>query len=122
MVEEHWWKKNKKETIQKLATTKHVSKGVSIIEDSDEDFFDVIDEKEREKEQQEAPWIERIADDRTFKQIMAEILERYNVLDDKKLEEKNRMMQHMLKCKAQRKNQQATDLCISKAVLLGNRV
>lgn len=51
MVEEHWWKKRKKETKQKLAIARHVSKEVSIIEDSDEDFFDEFDEKEREKKE-----------------------------------------------------------------------
>ena len=79
------------------------SKEISIIEESEDEFFDTLNAT-LDKEQEEMPWIEKVADDRAYKKVMSEVLERYQVLGDRELEQRNRMMQHRRKCKAQRRD------------------
>lgn len=117
MVEEH----GRAERAQAGGLRRHRPEAGQIVEESEDDLLDNEDSR-LGRQEEEAPWIEKIADDRQYRQVMSDVLERYSVMTDRELEKGNRMMQHRIKCKAQRRNQGVTDLCISKAVLLGKRI
>ena len=70
-----------------------------IVEESEDDLIDDGDSK-LSRNEEEAPWLEHIADERAARQVMSDVLERYSVKTDRELEENNKMLQHRIRCKA----------------------
>ena len=70
-----------------------------IVEESEDDLIDDGDSK-LSRNEEEAPWVEHIADERAARQVMSDVLERYSVKTERELEENNKMLQHRIRCKA----------------------
>ena len=70
-----------------------------IVEESEDDYIDDGDSKQA-IEEEEAPWLAHIADERAARQVMSDVLERYSVKTERELEENNKMLQHRIRCKA----------------------
>ena len=62
-----------------------------IVEESEDDLIDDGDSK-HSRNDEEAPWLEHIADERAARQVMSDVLERYSVKTDRELEENNKML------------------------------